>query len=315
MSFSNIVKNECCRLEGLSSQEKVAQLAAIVRINGTILLSQGQVSLELTTENASVARLIYSDLKSLFRMDANIVIQRRTRLKKNIRYVVYVPAQQKMKTFLETMGMIQETGIPFRPGILQDFTQNDSSRRAYVRGLFLGAGSLTDPQRSYHLELVTQGEEFAESIIDLVAMYEIGMKLSYRKESVIIYLKESEAISDFLALIGAHKAVMDFEEVRINKSMRNQVNRLVNCETANLSKSVNAGLRQAYKIRKIADGIGLDNLPENLQSTARARLLNPEASLKELGELMTPPVGKSGMNHRMRKLEEIADEFPDEEKA
>lgn len=311
MSFSNIVKNECCRLQHLDHQERVAQLAAIVRINSTILINQGQVSLELTTENASVARRIYSDLKGLFRMEANIIIQRRTRLKKNIRYVVHIPAQQKIKTFLETVGMMQDSGIPFRPGILTDFTHTDASRRAYVRGLFLGAGSLTDPQRSYHLELVTQGEEFAQAIIDLVAMYGIHMRMSYRKESVVIYLKESEAISDFLAMIGAHKAVMDFEEVRINKSMRNQVNRLVNCETANLSKSVDAGLRQVYNIRKIADHYGLENLPDNLRSTAQARLDYPEASLKELGELMDPPVGKSGMNHRMRKLEELADEYPD----
>lgn len=310
MSYSNDVKNELTRILPANEYEEIAQLAGIIRVNGTILISSGQqFSLKIISENASVARLVYTKVKSIFRMETNIVIQRHTRLKKNIRYIVNIPSQAKMKTFLETIGMVSEEGIPFNPMISKDFTTNDSNRRAYIRGIFLGSGSVTDPQRNYHLEIVVQSEEFANSFIELLKTYDINIKMSYRKESLILYLKESELISDFLALIGAHDAVMILENVRIKKNMRNQVNRLVNCETANLSKSVDAAMRQCQFIQLIKDNIGLDNLSENLRQTAQARLDHPEASLKELGRYLDPPVGKSGINHRMRRLEEMAEPY------
>lgn len=310
MSYSNDVKNELTRILPANEYEEIAQLAGIIRVNGTILISSGQqFSLKIISENASVARLVYTKVKSIFRMETNIVIQRHTRLKKNIRYIVNIPSQAKMKTFLETIGMVSEEGIPFNPMISKDFTTNDNNRRAYIRGIFLGSGSVTDPQRNYHLEIVVQSEEFANSFIELLKTYDINIKMSYRKESLILYLKESELISDFLALIGAHDAVMILEDVRIKKNMRNQVNRLVNCETANLSKSVDAAMRQCQFIQLIKDNIGLDNLSENLRQTAQARLDHPEASLKELGGYLDPPVGKSGINHRMRRLEEMAEPY------
>lgn len=310
MSYSNNVKNELTRLVPVGENEKIAQLAGLIRVNGTILISSGQqLSLQVVTENAAVARQVYSFIKEMFRMDARVIIQRRTKLKKNIRYIVDIPHQRKIRAVLQTVGMLSEDGVPFMPSVVADFTKNDATRRAYIRGIFLGSGSLTNPQRSYHLEIVTQSEGFAESLIELIGLYGIQMKISYRKESLVIYLKESELISDFLALIGAHEAVMDLENIRIQKGMRNQVNRLVNCETANLNKSVEAAMRQCRFILFIKEQMGLEKLPPTLQQAAEARLAAPEASLKELGEMLDPPVGKSGINHRMRRLEEIAEEL------
>ncbi|MFP5527320.1 DNA-binding protein WhiA [Peptococcus simiae] len=310
MSYSAKVKNELVHLSDLDEREQVAQLAGIARMDGSILIGAGkQISLALVSEHAAVARQAYSWLRQLFHLNARIEIQRHTKLKKNIRYVVRVPGQGRLKTALTTLGMMNEDGLLFRSDIAPEFTGGDQVRRAYIRGIFLGSGSLTDPQRSYHLEIVTQSEEYAEQITDLVAGYGIDFRMSYRKENCVLYLKESEQISDFLALIGAHEAVMDLENVRVAKGVRNRVNRLVNCETANMNKAIDAALRQVEMIEYIQAQGAFDKLPRALQQVAKLRLLAPEASLKELGEMCDPPIGKSGINHRMRRLEQFAEKL------
>lgn len=308
MSFSNDVKNELIHLSRQEEKETVALLAGLVRMDGTILIGSGmKISLQLVSENAAVARFAYSWLKKLFNIHATIMIQRRTQLKKNILYRVTIPFQEGIPALLSTLGMVDQSGMLFRPEIAHELISDDQLRRAYLRGVFLGSGSVTDPLRSYHLEIVTQSEEYAENLIALIRNYNIYPRASYRKETIIVYLKESEQISDFLALIGAHEAVMAFENVRIQKGVRNQVNRLVNCETANINKSINAAQRQIHAITIIANTIGFEQLPDPLRQAAECRLENPEVSLKDLGKFLDPPVGKSGMNHRMRRIEEIAD--------
>ncbi len=310
MSYSGDVKNELVRIEPQDLNEQVAQLAGLVRMDGTILIgSQKRVSLEIISENAAVARQAYSWLREIFKVKARIEIQRRTKLKKNIRYVVRLPSQPRVRSVLQTLGMMNEDGLLFRSDIAPEFTDRDNVRRAYLRGAFLGSGSMTDPQRSYHLELVTQSEEYASALTDLVSGYGIFLRMSYRKENCVVYLKESEQISDFLALIGAHDAVMELENVRVSKDMRNQVNRLVNCETANMNKAIEAAMRQVQAILFLQENLGLEKLSPSLQQVAELRLAAPEASLKELGQMCDPPVGKSGINHRMRRLEEIADDL------
>lgn len=309
MSFSNDIKNELIRIPYEDDSEKVSLLAGLVRTDGTILIGAGQkISLQLVSENAAVARLAYSLMKSLFKIDSTVTIQRRNRLKKNVVYLLNVPSQSRMKILLNSLGMIDQDGMFFNTDISTELTSRDNLRRAYLRGVFLGSGSMTDPLRSYHLEIVTQREEYAESLIKLINNYSIFPRMSYRKENIVIYLKESEQISDFLALIGAHEALMSLENTRIQKDVRNQVNRIVNCETANMNKAINAAQRQIQTISKLAETIGLEHLPPSLKQAAEIRLAYPEMSLKELGSMMSPPVGKSGMNHRMRRLEEIAEE-------
>lgn len=307
MSFSNDIKNELLRLEYADDSERVSLLAGLARMDGTILIGAGrQISLQLVSENAAVARLVFSWLKSLFHVEAEVTIQRQNRLKKNVLYVVDVPSQTRMPVLLNTLGMVDRDGLLFRSEIPVELVDSDILRRAYIRGVFLGGGSMTDPKRSYHLEIVTQSEEYAGHLIDLIENYNIYPRMSYRKESIVVYLKESEQISDFLALIGAYEAVMALENTRIQKNVRNQVNRLVNCETANLNKSIDAAQRQIQHINLIASCMGLERLPDSLRQAAEVRLNHPEESLKDLGQLLDPPVGKSGMNHRMRRLEELA---------
>lgn len=308
MNFSTYVKEELCRIKVEDEALKVSELAGIVRMDGTILIgAQKSVSLELISENASVAKLSYLWIKELFKVECTITIQRRQKLKKNNRYIVSIPNQRQMRSILYALGMMNDDGMFFNTGIPEELIDRDDKRRAYLRGVFLGSGSISDPLKSYHLEIVANSENYAELIQNLIAIYGIEAKVSYRKENIIVYLKESNQISDFLALIGAHEAMMELENIRINKTMRNAVNRRVNCETANLNKSVNAAQRHIQIISEIENKVGIDALPETLRSIALLRINHPEASLKELGELMTPPIGKSGVNHRMRRIEEFAE--------
>ena len=187
--------------------------------------------------------------------------------------------------------------------------KDDEERRAYIRGAFIGGGSISNPEKTYHLEFVTHSEEYAVDLSKLINSYGLNSKVIQRKNSYIIYIKEGEQIVDLLNIIGAQSCLLELENIRIMKEMRNNVNRLVNCETANLSKTVNAAVRQVESIKLIQSQIGLQRLPKNLREIAELRLNYPDESLKELGEMLDPPVGKSGVNHRLRKIEKIAEEL------
>lgn len=179
-------------------------------------------------------------------------------------------------------------------------------KRAFLRGAFLASGSISDPQKSYHFEIVCQEEAQAELLQQLYREFELDAKIVLRKKYYIVYLKEGSQIVDALSVMGAYVALMNLENVRIIKEMRGSVNRIVNCETANINKVVGAACRQVEDIRYIQSKMNLDELPPALEEMARIRLEYPDSSLKELGELCDPPVGKSGVNHRLRKLSEIA---------
>ena len=182
-------------------------------------------------------------------------------------------------------------------------------RRSFIRGAFLAAGSVSDPEKSYHFEIVCTVPEKARQLQELLASYDVDAKVVLRKRHYVVYIKEGSQIVELLGLMGAHISLMQLENVRIVKEMRNSVNRKVNCETANLNKTVSAAVRQAEDIRYIQEKIGLDKLPMDLEETARLRLEHTEASLKELGDMLSPKVGKSGVNHRLRKLSQIADDL------
>ncbi len=309
MSFSNDVKNELAHLETERPCCERAELAGLVRMDGAILIGGGRgVGLELSTENAAVARKAYKGLKKLFRVETEITVQRRNRLKKNIVYLVRVPGQPQMRELLDTLGLTRD-GLMYNPEISPFLVERPCCRRSYLRGVFLGAGSLSDPMNSYHLEIVANSEEYAASLVSLIEKFGLHPKISSRKNVLLVYLKESDQIADFLNIIGAHGALLEMENIRIQKEMRNQVNRLVNCESANLNKTVDAACRQRMNIELIAHCYGLEKLPDGLRALAEARLQYPELNLRELGEMMDPPIGKSGINHRMRKLEELAEEL------
>ena len=188
-------------------------------------------------------------------------------------------------------------------------TQQSCCKRAFIRGAFLASGSISDPEKGYHFEIVTQDERKATHLQEIICRFQIDAKIVLRKKSYVVYVKEGAQIVDMLAIMEANVALMNLENIRILKEMRNSVNRKVNCETANINKTVNAAVKQIEDIRLIEQKKGFHNLNEGLAEIAELRLQYPEATLKELGMMLNPQVGKSGVNHRLRKLSEIADEL------
>lgn len=307
MSFSEKTKNELARIipEGRCCQ--MAELAGLVRMDGTILIgANNQIGLELATENAAIARKTFRLSKIVFNVETELRVKRKKRLKKNNIYLVRIPPRNKVQEILKTLGITRE-GFLIHPEVSPKITKKKCCRRSYLRGVFLGAGSVNDPENTYHLEIITTSQTYAQSLVNLIKKFGLEPKISTRKNWYVIYLKESEQIVTFLNVIEAHAALLSFESTRIQKGLRNKVNRLVNCETANLNKTINAAFRQKENIELIAQTLGITNLPQGLQQVAELRLENPDISLKELGEMATPPLGKSGINHRMRKLETIAE--------
>jgi len=274
------------------------------------------IGVMLSTENASIARMLFSLLKNCFKINTRVVVKKNRHLKKNNNYSLYIDTDMGSHKILNAAGILQESekGIKLNYKLPNQLIKKTCCRKAYLRGAFLGGGSISDPEKTYHLELVTNNEDYAEDIKELLNYYELGAKVVARKGNYVVYIKEGEHIVNFLNIIGAHNALMKLENVRIFKEMRNNVNRIVNCETANLDKTLNAALRQLENIEYIKNTIGLDKLPAGLAEIAELRLEYKEASLKELGEMMNPAIGKSGVNHRLRKLDQIAENLKERRK-
>ncbi|ENZ03644.1 DNA-binding protein WhiA [Clostridium thermobutyricum] len=310
MSFSSKVKGEICRYSDISKEEALAELSAIMKVSGTIAFSGLGLSFRITTENPASAKLIFLLLKEHFNIHSKLMVKKSNSLKKNNIYMVVIDESMGVRELLSTTGIFKEVDgiMNLDYSIEKEMIESDETKRAYIRGAFLGGGSISNPEKTYHLEFVTHSEEYANELCKLINSFGLNSKVIQRKNSHIIYIKEGEQIVDLLNILGAHTCLLELENIRIKKEMRNNVNRLVNCETANLSKTVNAAVRQVESIELIKASVGLQRLPKNLQEIAELRLQYPEESLKELGEMLDPPIGKSGVNHRLRKIEKIAEE-------
>ncbi len=305
-SFAATTKKELTQLEGNECCAQ-AELTALIRMNGSLAFNNQKMMLDITTENAAIARRIYTLIKRLFpQTHIELLVRKKMRLKKNNVYLVRI-SQEARKT-LENLGIIGE-GFTFIRTISSAIVKKHCCRRGYLRGAFLAGGSINHPETSsYHLEIFSLYEEHNESLCELMNSFGLNAKTLERKKGFITYIKESEKITEFLNIIGAHQALLYFEDVRIMKDMRNSVNRLVNCETANLNKTVGAALRQVENIRLVDREIGLVNLPGKLREIAELRVKHQDVTLKELGEMVsTGKVSKSGVNHRLRKIDELAD--------
>ncbi|MEG2936150.1 MAG: DNA-binding protein WhiA [Clostridium sp.] len=311
MSFSLKVKNEVCRTSEISKEEVSAQLSAIMKASGTLGFGFNRaVTFKIVTENPSIARWVFRVLKDYFEIHSKLLVKKSNSLKKNNIYMVLIPEDADVRGLLQYLGIIEKDDyFNINYGLPTEILKDEDCKRAYIRGAFLGGGSISNPEKTYHLEFVTHDEEYANALSKLINSYKLNSKVIQRKNSFVIYVKEGEQIVDLLNIIGAHNALLELENIRIMKEMRNNVNRIVNCETANLSKTVNAAVRQVESINLIQSEIGLDRLPKNLKEVARLRLEYPDESLKELGAMLNPPVGKSGINHRLRRIEKIADEL------
>ncbi|HOQ07761.1 MAG TPA: DNA-binding protein WhiA [Clostridiales bacterium] len=310
MSFSSSVKSELCRLENIEACCVLSELAAVVWLNGAAAPVPGDgFNIRITTENAAFARWIYSSIRKYCGVIPEVTIRRSRKLKKHATYMLFLTSASGSGILMEKTGITAVSDGDRCELMLTRKTDQEQACciKAFLRGAFLAGGSISDPEKTYHLELTSRTSEQAGEIRRLMGFYGLNGRTIIRKGSYVTYLKEGENIVDFLNVIGAHRALMELENVRILKGMRNNVNRIVNCETANLGKTVNASVRQVENILYIAENIGLDKLPPSLREIAELRLEHKDLSLTELGQMLSPPLGKSGVNHRLRKLDRIAE--------
>lgn len=288
MSFSGKIKEELAQHYAKARHCNLAELSALVHMSGSFEKDgYGSCILKLHTENDGVARKCFTLLGKTFNISTDIAIRRNT-AKGSCSY--YIRAKGEELLAVENV-----------------IVQAVCCKRAYIRGAFIASGSMSDPDKSYHFEIVCGTLKQAEYLRNMINSFEMDAKIVKRKKSYVVYLKEGSQIVDVLNIMEAHVALLELENVRIMKEMRNTVNRKVNCETANINKTVSASVRQMEDIIYIRDNIGFDKLPDGLKDVALTRLKYPDATLKELGGLLENPIGKSGVNHRLRKLSEIAE--------
>lgn len=303
MSYASEVKKELTMLEVHFGNAK-AELMALIRMNGSLGIYNHKFVLNVQTENPAIARRIYKLLKQFYDIDSELLVRRKMKLKKNNLYIV------RLKTgsdhILKDLDILD--GFQIKETVPLKFLDDDAKVRSYLRGAFLAAGSVNNPETSrYHLEIYSLYEDHNNTICEMMNRYGLNARKTERRSGYITYLKEAEKIADFLSLIGATNSMLKFEDIRIVRDMRNSVNRIVNCETANMNKVADAARKQIENIDYIDRTVGLSKLPDKLQAVAQARKAHPEVSLKELGELVAGgPISKSGVNHRLRKINEFA---------
>lgn len=304
MSFAADVKKE---LTGLEVQRELAkaELTALIRMNGSLNINNHQFVLNVQTENAAIARRIYSLLKDHYDVRSELLVRKKMKLKKNNVYIVRL--KQDTQRVLSDLDIMDE--MMFNSHVSEEIMSDAQQMRAYLRGAFLASGSVNNPETSrYHLEISSLYEEHNQDICDMLNYFDLNARTLERRNGYIAYLKGAEKIADFLTLIGATTSMLKFEDVRIVRDVRNSVNRLVNCETANMNKTIDAASKQIENIQLIQNSVGLQSLPEKLQEIAELRLEHPEVSLKELGEMIpSGAISKSGINHRIRKINEFAE--------
>lgn len=313
MSFSGDVKQELSYQTAAARHCNLAELAAIVGMCGAVCISAtGRYRIRIHTENITVARKCFTLLQKTFNICNNVSVRvHKGNGKSSQIYTVLVSDHEVTMKILQALKLLDENGEVAEQvsPANQLLVQKSCCRRAFIRGAFLCAGSISNPEKSYHFEIVCVSAQRALQLQTLIRTFGPDAKIVQRKKHYIVYIKEGAQIVDMLNIMGAHVSLMDLENIRIVRDMRNNVNRKVNCEAANINKTVNAAVRQIEDIRYLEAVKGLDKLPGGLADIAWLRLANPDASLKELGEMLVPPVGKSGVNHRLRKLSQMADEL------
>ncbi|MEO1815057.1 MAG: DNA-binding protein WhiA [Acetobacterium sp.] len=334
MTFSAILKKDLSKLPFGSRACQRAELSGMIGAVATISVNEaGAMTISVKTENPAVVARCYQLIKTLYQIKPKIKIEKTRKFKEHRAYRVVVEEPWTAKIILEDCQILSYNASGqafFANQVPEKFKKQQNQTKAYIRGAFLGCGSVSNPEKTYHLELVGKkmpqakkvekksdrnpvaGVEqcaYLQSIKTILDQYEIKSNLIHRKAHWVLYLKEGASVSDFLSVIGAHRGLLEMENIRIVKEVRNDVNRQVNCETANLNKTIAAAYDQVADIMLIKDQFGLKNLPRNLYDIAELRLNYPDASIKELGERLDPPVGKSGVYHRLKKLNQIAEDL------
>ncbi len=304
MTFSANAKGELTRIALEKECCELAELSAIIHTAGSISISGGAFSLRIDTENPAVARRIFLLVKSLYGLHIKTQMQT-NKLKHNHIYSLYID-KSIARIVAQDTRLIGSEGILF--GADESFINNDCCKIAFVRGAFLGGGSITNPEKHYHMEFVCSQEEFADSLLNIIRELGINAKSIERNKSFVVYIKEGNAIVTLLTMMGAHSTILKIENIRVVKSVRNKVNRKVNCETGNLTKTVNASVHQMESIAYIEENMGLNKLDDSLVRAAQARQQNPQATLEELADILGA-ASRSGVNHKLRKLNAIAEQL------
>lgn len=306
MSFTTEVKEELSRVEPMCSHCDAATLAALIRIEGSIFFNgPGKFRLEISTDVPQVARFIIRTLHSRYALKTDLTM-RRSVLHKTPNWLIEVPTQPRLTEALFDLGIIGEEGL--KRGIDPRLVQKSCCASAYLRGVFLGSGFISNPRGDFHFELTVESQTMANDIVELLATKDIHAKIVERRNTYTVYLKSGAAISSFLAFVGAHQGALKMENERVIKSVRNDVNRRVNAEIANQAKTAEASVEQVAAIRTLLDHRDIKSLPRGLQEYIQLRVRYPEATLKELGERANPPLSKSAIYHRVRRIEQMARE-------
>lgn len=313
-SFASMVKKELTQLE-VHPEHAKAELSALIRMNGSLTLMAHRFVLNIQTENPAIARRIYSLIRQVYRHEANLVVHRKMKLKKNYQYIVRLT--EGVNDILSDLSILDPTTMAISTTVPATVLEEPQRMRSYLRGAFLASGSVNNPETSrYHLEIYSLYADHNAGILKMMNYFNLNARTVERRSGYIVYLKEAEKIADFLQVIGATNAMLKFEDVRIVRDMRNSVNRLVNCETANMNKTIDAAQKQIENINYLKDHVGLDNLPTKLREIATLRLAHPDVSLQELGAMVPGgTISKSGVNHRLRKLNQIAEGYQQPEDA
>lgn len=309
MSFSYEVKEELARVPSKPCCQR-AELASLIRMAGSIKIMSGpkKAILQIQTEHASTARKAYKLLKKFIKSPVEIIISKNNFLKQRCLYTVTVNLKEA-SSLLREVGILVDgkKGFSFSNRIDEALVRKRCCRQAYLRGAFLGSGSISDPKGPYHMEFVTSGKRQASALSKLLHSFNLNSRIVERKTNFMVYLKDGNHIADLLGIMGAHDSLLKFEDIRVMKEMRNSVNRMVNCETANLNKTVSTAVRQIECIHFLKKNKIFDRLSPNLKQIAELRIKYPDLSLKELGQMMTPVLGKSGVSYRLKKIENIAE--------
>ncbi len=305
MSFSNMAKQELAHLKPRKKCCRRAELSALIRMGGSIHLKDGKLSLSVVSRSPATARKILLLMKDQFDIDTELLTRRPGLLKKKIEQIIFVPDQKRLSYALKKMGILDNRSA-IEPGVPFDLINSYCCKAAYLRGVFLGGGSISEPTHGHHIEMATANLTLARDILSLLRDLKIDARLHTRKRDHAVYFKEADQIEDFLAMIGAHKTVLDYENMRIIRTFKGQVNRIVNCEAYNLRKSANASIEQIKDIKQIDGTRGISSLPKALREIALLRLSDRSANLRELGEVCNPILSKSAVYHRMRRIHQLA---------
>ena len=315
MSFASETKNELARIEPEKKCCMLSEIAAYIRTAGSMgIVGFGKFTITLTTDNAAVARHYKKLIKTYFDIETELEITEggsvgRNRKEKKYNYIITINPENNSEAILRECGilMIKEGHNYFSDGIYSGLVRAKCDKRAYLRGTFLGAGTMSNPDKAYHLEFVMNSEVMANDLKKLINSFaDLSCKVVQRGKKYIVYMKKADYISDTLALMGASSQVLTLEDIRIKKEMVSSARRAMNCDSANLDRAIDASMRQVEAIRTIAEMKGLKWLDPKLSEVATLRLEHPEASIAALGEMLDPPLKKSGINNRLRKIEDIA---------